>query len=345
MPLLSWYLPRPILSLWDSPYIAVPLWSLTLVGLAIPAFLIVWPWDHWIGAFCLWSCLTSAWSAPESVGPVAWIVLGGVITASIARLGPLTLGTLLTVCGLIQVAVICSQRLGWYLPIGVWAMPDQGLHGTYGSPRYAAMALAMIAPLAPWWALPAIFLSLVWLKSYMAIVAAGIALVVRWPKAWPCIPLGLGLIYLTRGVSYDSGQSRLFIQAAAVHDWWHGSLWTKIAGRGFGAWLQRMVGVTYHGEGYLALYNDYLQLLYESGLVGLAFLGGFFVTHWRWFQREPALIAVAILAAVWFPFHLASVAVVALAIIGRASCTNSPHGRSSTLRSRSSASVADAIGA
>jgi len=180
----------------------------------------------------------------------------------------------------------------------------------------------------------------------VAILAAGVALLVRYPRWWPLAPMALMGVYITRGVSYDSGHSRLFIQQAALSDWWTGNWWHILVGYGFGSWLQRMLAVSYHGEGYLALYNDYLQLLYESGLVGLVFLGGFLVTHWRWFQREPALIAVAILAALWFPFHLASVAVVALAIVGRASCGTSSSGLSYSWQSCSSAvGAADEIGA
>lgn len=337
LPFVTWVRYGEQLTVWDSGFIGPPLWGLTILGILLVAIALVWPWNRLIGGFCCYAAVTALWSKPYAISVAIWITLGGVLASQLSFVGTRTLRSVLVTLGLIQVAILVYQFFDGRLRLGEWDLPYP--HGTYGNPRYLAMVLAIIAPMAPLVLIPVFAIGLFVTKSYIAIFAAAIALGVRYRTRWPVtVPAALGALavaYWLRGPSTDTFGSRLFIERATLLDWWQGGLGVHAVGYGLGAWLQRVYTTDFHGELYLAPYNDYLQVLHEMGLVGVGFLVAFFVVHRRWFRDEPALISVAVLAVVWFPFHLAAVAVVALAVLGKASCQTPEVGSTSWSGARS----------
>jgi cation transporter-like permease len=74
-------------------------------------------------------------------------------------------------------------------------------------------------------------------------------------------------------------------------------------------------------EFYLQAHNELLQLAYEGGLVAVILLTAWGLAHravWGAGARrdQAALLALAVLSLTWFPFHVPTLAVVAVTIVG-----------------------------
>jgi hypothetical protein len=108
------------------------------------------------------------------------------------------------------------------------------------------------------------------------------------------------------------------------------TMWTwtwlgPVFGTGLGGWsfvvpmlqLRRQFSPT--GELWSEAHNDWLQFVYETGLVGLVLLAGWLWSH-RGMFRHPvwggSLAAIAVQALGWNPFHLVTSALVAIVILG-----------------------------
>lgn len=317
LPLLTWLPVGPVTSLHTLSFYQTPLWGITILALAVVAL-----WcapDPWLAAFGVFACLRA--SDLVSLGAASALVLGLVLAGAFAQV-PLTwLRAGLVTLGLVEVALLALQGLGVWVPLGEWTVQTQIPHGTFGNPKYLGLVLAMIVPLAPLWTLPALGLGLILSKSGAAVIAAAVALMVRFRGRWwvyvAASVVGLGVVW-ARGWSLDGIATRWTAWKLAAFDL-NG---TWLFGHGLGSWATRFAEAQHYYLGgdvvFFVGHNEYLQLVYETGLVGLVFLAG-----WLWSQRarflaEPSLLALAIVCLWFSPWHLASTAVVALAVVGGA---------------------------
>ena len=87
--------------------------------------------------------------------------------------------------------------------------------------------------------------------------------------------------------------------------------------------LQAQQGYLPTKEIFMEAHNEYLQWLYEYGLLGFAILTGWLWRHRRMFTATGtvgcALLALAVNSGSFFTFHVASVALLGLVLVGLAS--------------------------
>lgn len=125
------------------------------------------------------------------------------------------------------------------------------------------------------------------------------------------------------------GNGRFPVWALVWRDFWHGPLWAKLFGNGLGSTpllvplLQ--LDARYDPQSsrfFMYLHNDWLQLLYEAGLIGFGlsvalYLGA--VYHSRYNPRWAAMLAaygVAMLTN--FPLHQPLLALLGIVLLGGA---------------------------
>ena len=115
---------------------------------------------------------------------------------------------------------------------------------------------------------------------------------------------------------------RLGIWHFALTDWWGTN---PIFGAG--VWAQRIpmgqaqMKFLPNGEIWMEAHNEYLQWLYEYGLVGVAILTGWLWTHRRMFRDATvgaSLCALGVVTGSFFTFHVTSVGLLALVLVGLA---------------------------
>jgi hypothetical protein len=266
---------------------------------------------------------------------------------------------LLVVAGLVQIAVAWNQSRGFDL---LW-IPGQGpsvefstatswgreqywldhqLPGTLGHGNWLGVFLAMLGPLAPWYAAP-LFAWGCWLaQSRLGLIALAVGVgaqqLPRVPRgrarvAVVLTALAYGLLaagQLDKGVDTITG--RVAIWALAVDVWrWAGGYPAVFFGLGPGAWAvyipsaQQAFGIL-PTLAFTPAHNEPLQFLFEQGLVGVALLG-LLLWSYRRALRGPyagALAALAVTTLGMFPFHLAQLAVPALVLVGLATTDRHP---------------------
>ena len=332
LPWLTWMLlttPNPHLAVTQTPF-----W-LFLMGMLLVGCAVVLRLDPWLGALVGYLLLRSVWPAFSNTFEAALVVTMGACALVSLRFVPLTwhkdLATIFTVGGVLQVGYVAIQAFG-YDPI--WMGVTHGttrLLGTLGNENYVGAYVGMLMPLAPLWALPVLALGLILTHSMNGALAASVGLLVRFRRsrlAWGGVALLLAIVLWRQGVASawlgSSIQTRWIVWQAAIHDlgWWQW-LW----GYGLGGWgarlpngVQPWVGV---GEWFAQAHNDYLQLLYEGGLVAVGLLGAWLwrhrqmFAHPRWGGAAAAVLATALFM---FPFHLAVLGLTGLIILGLATC-------------------------
>ena len=287
--------------------------------------------DAWLGAFVAWMALSVLWHPQISAYETGLLcALGAMALVLLRRLTPgqvrWTVRGLLIGGGL-EVAYSVVNALGYDL---FWqggaVTPPPHAMGTLGNSNYLAAYLAMTVALVPLTWLPVWGLGLVMTKSLMGMLAATVALLVRFRAHW--IPVactgtvGALLIMGLRDNWPDTVAARWEMWRLALHDL---SLWTLWVGHGPGAWLERIPDVQmrvgfYPGGIFAWAHSDWLQLLYEGGLIGCALLIGWLVSH-RGMWMGPfggCLAALAVNALGNFPFHVGVTALTAVVLIGMA---------------------------
>jgi hypothetical protein len=170
-------------------------------------------------------------------------------------------------------------------------------------------------------------------------LAAAVGLALRWLplrdlRLW-LVSIALtggalvALALVKQGHTLLSASTRVQIWKLGLWDWaltterpWLAHMTDVVAGKGPGAWYQRMPSlqrrfwVSGH-EWFVQAHNEVVQLVYEWGLFGLACLVGWLVAHRaRWRMPEGAAVAaLGVVALGMFPWHLAVLAVPALVVL------------------------------
>jgi len=233
-------------------------------------------------------------------------------------------GVAQTLYALAQLAGLDPLWLGWRVSRRALLLQGTfGQHGLYGA------YLALLAPLAPLWLVPVFLVGLLLSYSTVAVGAAAVGLLLRWRTrtwgAWALALVTLALVWWARGgVAAEAWTNRLDIARQGLAGWLWASPWL---GLGPAAWASvadpmQLVRVAPRGarEIFVQAHNEYVQVAFEYGVVGVGLLAGFCWAHRRALQGRfgGALVSLALVSLAWFPFRVATVAWTAVVIVGLA---------------------------
>lgn len=228
--------------------------------------------------------------------------------------------------------VICFQlvfiglQLVYYDPLyfGWTKRPEIFVHGTFGHHNFLGAFLAMTGAIAPVWFIPFVFVGLWFANSLLSFIALFIALAVRFRvivnkyALFFVSVLSAGfLLWFFRLKSRDSFYTRIdaWSTAMSLMDWK-----TTFFGHGIGQWYvkvpraQSAQGIT---EVFYQAHNEYLQLFFETGLVGVALLV-WWVHENRVMFQNSAVVAIAVSCLGIYLFHLAPLSLTAVLLIAMA---------------------------
>ena len=141
--------------------------------------------DRWLGLLAGWVGLSLLWTPTVSAFEAAETLVLSAVALMIVRLIPDekhgVLVTILTVMGLFQVLYGLQQFIGYDV---LWhglnqIVPIKAMMGTTGNSNYYGVYLAMIAPLAPWWAVPFFLVGILLSHSLLAVIAVSAGLLWR----------------------------------------------------------------------------------------------------------------------------------------------------------------------
>jgi hypothetical protein len=224
---------------------------------------------------------------------------------------------------LLQTAIAGLQLAGFFPWMDGDFRQAKTMVGTLGNDTWLGAYLAICGAVAPWWMLPGIGAGLLLSGHRLGLAAFAVALAVRamqdrrlsWlSRAWIAGAVVVAALIVAVALidkTTDSIAARLTVWGQGLGAWWqHGVIFGR--GSGMWAWDARQLEVPeYFGQAH----NDWLQLLYETGLVGLGLIVAWIVQHRHALLGNPAAWAVAILAVGFFPFHVAQVAAPAIVAI------------------------------
>ncbi len=308
-----------------------PLWIWTVASFGCLGIWLM-QWDKWAGLFLVYLAARCVTYDVPTAYEVLVLTATGVIFLLVVQRSSLTTETIvgwLTITGLWQVAYVVQQAFGMdVLWAGGGALHEMFRSGTLGNANFVGAYLAVIGALVSWWLIPLFLLGIVAAKSLTGLVALGVALLVRYKaSAWVWLTAGLSLSgwLLWHGAASLHVRLLAWTRALQALDW---SGW--LIGNGLGTWgvlspAMRPVpgtgGAAGIGELFVHAHNEYLQVLYEAGLIGLGLVLIWMVAHRRMF-RHPVFgggaVAVAVTALTMFPFHLAVLSATNLAVLGLA---------------------------
>lgn len=281
--------------------------------------------DKPLGLFCLYLCIQGLFLQSFSILFSIFIIISFAAALCILRRMPdsykkYSVWALISIC-IIQILYALTQTL--YIDVlffGLERLEYKIVHGTFGHRTFFGAFVAIVTPLfAPRF----LFIPLVGLvlaDSVLAFAAAGAALLWKYRKNSYTWPISVGIlalmIYMFHWKSWDSYFSRKYTWSIAF-DHIDNNWLDLLFGRGIGQWYYTIPN-RLALQGALDLYhqahNEYLQLFYETGLVGLVFL-----VWWMWKWRDGfkygSMIAIAICAFGTYPFHLIQVVSVMVLVI------------------------------
>lgn len=329
----------PALPFWtDNTLFAVtasPLYVFT-VGALVMFSAWIWLQDRWLGALTAWVGIALLWTPTVHAFEVTeMLVLSACLLMMAEDMSPSLQANLvlaLVVAGLFEVIYGVQQWIGYDV---LWhgtqqIVPIKAIFGTLGNSNYYGVYLAMIAPLAPWWAVPFFVVGIILSHSLLAMGAVSLALLWR-VRANRRFVIGgavlafasLVLIAALKGAVPLSGMAhRLAVWKLALD---HLTEWQWLVGLGPGSWaetvpfLQRAAQI-YPNEVFIQGHNEWIQLVYENGLVAMLCLSGWLWAHKRAWTGlyGPALVSVMVCSFGMFGVRLAITGCVALAILSLA---------------------------
>ena len=320
----------------------VPLYLFT-AGATGLAGIVLMTWEYWLGAAVAYLAVRAI-VTPSSLGlaVVHWVCLGALLYLALSALPPRWARGLrwgLVASGLTQAAYGMIQLCGYdpiwngWRPTGVHFM-----HGTVDHPTLYGALCAILAHLGPAWTLPILTVAAWGSGSLLAVVAILGGAVVRWWDA-PMVRYG-GLLGIAgwlawtyrmvgpwRAKSADSLGARLTAWSLAWADM--DRSWAALLfGYGPGSWWRRVPRAQIAADPTLGTvfyqgHNDLLQLAFEGGLVACALLGLWILSHPA-FWTSPAVWALGIVSLGTFPWHVAPVAVTAVAVLALVARAEAP---------------------
>lgn len=303
--------------------VETPFWMFVVGGLGLVA-MGLWETDRWLSVLVGYVAIWEIPAMHPTGFEVGYGVSMGALALIAARKLPISLHgrvvQILCVTGALQVAYVVVQWTGrdplWW----GWDYKDFVLtKGTLGNQTFVGAFLAVLTPLAPYWLMPWFLGGIALTKCAMGLIAALVGIGIRCRmNRWGWIGLaGLAALALwCYPHVWESLRVRLVIwERALLYTHWAPAL----LGYGPGAWL--MHPRVFEGELFLQAHNEYLQVLFEFGLVGVAMVAG-----WCWYHQAAlrrsffagSVVSLALMCLTMFPFHLAITGLQAALILGLA---------------------------
>lgn len=280
-------------------------------------------YDKPLGSFIVFSSvMTLYWHSSSALSTLYWMTLGSIFLVLLREIPrdylPIAKYVLIG-SGCIQVFYAYVQMFE-YDPLffGFRKVDVYFVHGTLEHHNFLGAFLAMIIPLAPIIILPILFMGLISSASLLSFVAAfgGILYNIKSLKYRVFVTTGAALfiVIFFWNKSRDSFYSRFRIWGEALANF-DSSWFTMLFGNGLGSWyLQKFVDAKDPEQVFFQAHNEYLQLLYETGFIGILFLV-WWIYHWRKSLNHGCIIAIAISAIGIYNFHIPYLAITAILII------------------------------
>jgi O-antigen ligase len=307
--------------------IGIPAWVDPTLGILAALAVGWWAWFGW----------------KRQPGGSLWLIVASIIAAGVAASAEVVdafLALVLAV-GVLQVAVGLLQcwNPGW-LPPPLRPTAAHGIYGTLGHRNGLSAYLALLLPLgvlAGGWPLAAAYgVGLALTPSFVAATAVGLGLLVLAPSWWPLGLVAFVALWARRAISRDD-TGRLIVRLRLRHmDTWktRALIWRTgwrrvrrwpawLIGYGAGTWALHARHWRTPGRKGLArqevfneAHNDWLEVWYEYGIIGLVAIG-----WWVWrmssgFALGDPVTASSVTAGVlmlgFFPLRVTPVAVVVL---------------------------------
>ena len=230
---------------------------------------------------------------------------------------------LILAMGVLQSALAVSQWMRW----PVFYVPGQVI-GTLGHRTGLGIYLGMLIPLAfttdyAWWLLGGYLPGLVLARSSVGYAAAGAGLFWVHPELWPVALIGLAVGAVHRFVKWNGGKVKQRILGDSLR------ARTKVWGTALGKvtrWPYCLIGYggdSFHVDGrtwiynnklteeYQEAHNDYVEFVYEYGLLGVVAVVWYTASIWAGFSlRDPvtgALVAMLVASLGNFPVRVAPI--------------------------------------
>jgi len=254
-----------------------------------------------------------------------WIIVASALYIVLVNLLSIEIYRKLAVVGLLISATI--QSIVALLQLSEFSFVTYAqkgfVHGTLTHHTFLGVFLAMIIPLASMLALPILLVGLLTSASLTGFVAAFIGLVSQVKNRRFQIALSVLALLLTCytfwNKSHDSLYSRLRLWIGAFRDF--DTSWRFLLfGKGLGSWFTAgYLDIKDPEQVFYQAHNEYLQLLYEMGILGVFFLAWWIYANRATF-KSGAVIALAVCCFSTYVFHLVFLSVTAIIIL--AICKN-----------------------
>lgn len=301
------------------------------------------------------ACVVPAWGLLAAQAAAWWWVRGWVVrsggllwptAAAVMYMGlrapqeAISVGIVVALAmGVLQSLIAMNQKWQW-----VPALTLQGqVFGTLGHRTGLGIYLGMLVPLAfltdyPWWLIAAYAPGIYLARSSVGYGAAAAGLLVAQPAMWPAAALVMCLGTMHRFMKRNGPgrvKSRLLLDAwRARAQVWAVALWKTqrwpfwLVGHGADSfWEDGRTWIYNHklSEEYKEAHNDYVEFLYEYGLLGVVGLGWYLLSLAPGFHLgDPAtgaLAGMAVASVGNFPVRVAPIvglAALCLIMVARA---------------------------
>lgn len=229
----------------------------------------------------------------------------------------------LVILTVIQVFIATMQFLNIrFFTIGNNESPI--IMGTLIHHNFLGAFLAFTGSLMPIQLLPLNLMGILMATSFLSYISLGGGLIaeiynrIQTRRLIICSSCTFGIIifgaFFFWNKSHDSFWSRLRIWNEAFKeidsDWM-----ILLFGKGLGSWYDRgLKDAVDPSQIYWQAHNEYLQLLYELGVVGLGFVIFWVLKNWRIFKNGP-MVSIAISSFAIYVFHITVLAVPTLVIM------------------------------
>lgn len=331
VPWLTWWTlttPNPHAAVTETPILLSALGLLLVLSIGIGAT------DAWLGVFVGYLVLrtlplTSPFAFETAylsvLGAMALTMVSKVPPAMIARLKGMLLagGAVQAGYGIVQALGYDPIWIGWYQAVD----PSLDIRGTLGNRDFFGAYQAILLCLSPVWLMPVFLIGLGLSKCVVAMLSACLGLSWRYRQyrvTWGIACVGIlacAGYAMMRTPELSSLWHRFAVWTMALTDW----MAHPILGWGTGAWplripqLQQIHNI-YPESVFVQAHHEYLQILYDGGVIGLGLLAGWIWTHRRMCcgTMGGSVMAIAVNSLGNFPFHVGTTALLSLMVMGLA---------------------------
>lgn len=193
----------------------------------------------------------------------------------------------------------------------------------FGNSNLFGVYLALLAPIGPLWFALVCLVGILLSQCKLALLAAMVGMMVTFKPWRPWIALAgtTGFAYLVwmNPNAFVGTNFRVEIWLT-VASYMNPLAW--LIGYGPGMWydlVPKLELALRHNAFFTNAHNEYVQVIFEFGLVGLGILALWVRDHFKQWKESPqagSLASLAVTSAGMFPFRVPAIAVVALLLLG-----------------------------